>query len=202
MPDTTPPISEPRARLLQAARTHFFAHGFRGVSMDDLARELGMSKKTLYALFPSKAALIETVLRDKLSRVREDLEQIPVKSDTPFPLAIQSLLECVRAHAGEIQPPFLRDIQREHPELFVIVRDERRKLIHEHFARLLKSGRKAGAIRKDIPLDFQIEILISTVDAIVNPARLADSGMTPKTAFQYVIAVFLEGVLVRERSKS
>ena len=44
------------ARIVAAARRYFLAHGFRGVTMDDLAAELGMSKKTLYAHFSSKAA--------------------------------------------------------------------------------------------------------------------------------------------------
>jgi AcrR family transcriptional regulator len=41
--------------VIAAARRQFFVHGFRRVSMDDLAAELRMSKKTLYACFPSKS---------------------------------------------------------------------------------------------------------------------------------------------------
>ena len=43
-----------RQRIVEAARAHFFSHGFRRVTMDDLAEELGISKKTLYAHFPGK----------------------------------------------------------------------------------------------------------------------------------------------------
>ncbi|MGH7853681.1 MAG: helix-turn-helix domain-containing protein, partial [Candidatus Binatia bacterium] len=46
-------------RIVVAARNHFFAHGFRSVTMDDLADEVGMSKKTLYAAFPSKLDLLQ-----------------------------------------------------------------------------------------------------------------------------------------------
>ena len=48
--------------VIAAARRQFFVHGFRRVSMDDLATELGISKKTLYAYFPSKTILVEAVL--------------------------------------------------------------------------------------------------------------------------------------------
>ena len=51
-----------RQRIVEAARAHFFSHGFRSVTMDDLADELGISKKTLYAHFRSKIALLEAVL--------------------------------------------------------------------------------------------------------------------------------------------
>ena len=56
-------------RIVEAAREHFFSHGFRSVTMDDLAEELAISKKTLYAHFPSKIALLEAVLADKFASV-------------------------------------------------------------------------------------------------------------------------------------
>ncbi len=73
-----------RQRLIAAARCHFFAHGFRNVTMDDLAQELGMSKKTLYACFPSKIALVEAVLLDKIGRIDADLERIAAESAVDF----------------------------------------------------------------------------------------------------------------------
>ena len=77
---TTGPEGEnaARQRIVAGARRHFFAHGFRGVTMDDLAEELGMSKKTLYAHFPSKTALLEAVIGDKLQRVEADLDRVIV----------------------------------------------------------------------------------------------------------------------------
>src|SRR6266536_2863827 len=50
-----------RQRIVDAARVHFFSNGFRSVTMDDLAEELGISKKTLYAHFPGKL-IIEILL--------------------------------------------------------------------------------------------------------------------------------------------
>src|ERR1041384_4810709 len=52
-----------RQRIVAAARAHFFSHGFRSVTMDDLAAELGISKKTLYAHFPGKMR-VERFLAD------------------------------------------------------------------------------------------------------------------------------------------
>ena len=51
-----------RKRIISGARRHFFAHGFRGVTVDDLAAELGMSKKTLYAHFDSKPQIVEAAI--------------------------------------------------------------------------------------------------------------------------------------------
>src|SRR5207237_10222171 len=71
------PVENPAAqRIITAARRHFFTHGFRSVTMDDLAEELGMSKKTLYVSFPSKSDLLRAVLLDQFGSVDADLERI------------------------------------------------------------------------------------------------------------------------------
>src|SRR3954464_5186732 len=93
-----------RARIVAAARQHFFAHGFRGVTMDDLAAELGMSKKTLYAHFPGKTALLQAVLEDKLQSADADFGAITSQASADFLGALQQLLACVRRHSEELQP--------------------------------------------------------------------------------------------------
>src|SRR5262245_8421931 len=98
-------------RIVGAARQHFFAHGFRTVTMDDLAAELGMSKKTLYAHFPSKTLLVEAVLLQKMREMEAELERITSESSADFATALHQLLACLQRQTGEIQAPFLRDIR-------------------------------------------------------------------------------------------
>ena len=188
-------------RIIEGARRHFFAHGFRGVTMDDLAEELAMSKKTLYAHFPSKTALLEAVIADKLCLVEADLKGAMDGKAVDFPARLHAMLLCMRRQADEIHPAFIRDVRREVPELFAMVQEGRRKLIQRHFGKLLKEGSKAGSIRRDIPTELMIEILVGAVDAIINPVRMGELGLTPKTGFAHIIAVFLEGVLVRPRGR-
>src|SRR5206468_1519151 len=106
----TLPDSAAAVRIVAAARHHFFTHGFRGVTMDDLAAELGMSKKTLYACFPSKIALLEAVLLAKFRGIEEEMENITSGTSADFIAGLHELLACVQRQTEEIRPPFLRDI--------------------------------------------------------------------------------------------
>src|SRR6266487_1819765 len=81
-----------RQRIVEAARAHFFSHGFRRVTMDDLAAELGISKKTLYVHFPDKIALLEAVLADKFAAVEARLKRITCEHPHDFPAALHELL--------------------------------------------------------------------------------------------------------------
>lgn len=144
---------------------------------------------------------MEAVLLDKFRDVEADLERITSVSSSDFPAAFGQLLECMQKHTGEIQPPLVRDVRREAPELFKVAESRRRDVIHRYFVRLLNEGRRAGIIRKDIPAGLVIEILLAAVEGIINPQRLAELGISPKTGFSTIITVIFEGVIT-ERGRT
>jgi AcrR family transcriptional regulator len=197
-PPSSPGESSARQRIVAGARRHFLAQGFRGVTMDDLAEELGMSKKTLYAHFASKVALVEAVMRDKFAEVEAEFAAIDSTQTSDFPSMLHAMLATMQRQTAEIQPPFLRDIRSETPELFRLVEEKRSDLIQRHFGKLFREGRRAGMIRKDIPTWFIIEIMLAATNAIVNPQRLLELELTPRTAFTPIIRVLLEGVMTEE----
>ena len=169
--------------------------------MDDLAEELGMSKRTLYASFLSKTALVEAVILDKFRSVDADLSRITSEASSNHLGALRRLLECVRGHMEEIRPPFLRDIRRETPDLFAVVESRRRDVIQRHFGKVFLKGRRAGLIRQDIPPKLAIEILLGAVQAVMNPPKMEELGLTPKTVFTAILRVILEG-LTTEKARS
>lgn len=187
-----------KQKIVSVARRHFLAHGFRGVTMDDLAVELGMSKKTFYAHFKSKVALVEAVMRDKMTEVESDLERLLSSEPTLFKDALHGLLTCLQKHSGEIQPVFLRDIRRDAPELFALVESRRAVIIERCFMRLLTSGGKAGMIRADVSTKLVIELLLVAMNGIMNPKKLEELKLTPKAGFSAILNVVLGGVLTEK----
>ena len=196
-PAPGPAAAQPpaRERIVSGGRRHFFANGFRGVTMEELAEELGMSKKTLYAHFPSKTALLEAVMRNKFQEVEADLCHITEEGSPDFKEALQALLACMHRHTDEIQPAFVRDVRREAPELFKLAQQRRTDLIQRHFGRVFAAGRHVGLIRKDIPVKWMIDILLGATQAFVNPNKLSELGLTVRGGFSAVISVILSGVL-------
>src|SRR6476469_1327082 len=186
--------------VIAAARREFFLHGFRRVSMDDLASELRMSKKTLYGCFPSKSLLVEAVLKDKFHDVEKDLGLLAAEDSSDMEGAIHRFLHRVQRHTSEIHPSFVRDLGRESPDLFRIVEHRRRRLIRRHVAALLNKGGKAGLIRKDIPVHLLIEILLGAVEAIMIPSKVTELGLTLERGYSTIIRVILEGAIVRRSS--
>jgi hypothetical protein len=108
----------------------------------------------------------------------------------------------MQRHTSEIQPPFVRDIRRETPEFFRLVEERRRQIIQRYFGKIFEEGRRAGIIRKDFSTRLMIEMLVGVTEAIVNPAKLGELGLTPRDGYLSVVTVMLEGLLTEKgRSK-
>jgi AcrR family transcriptional regulator len=185
-------------RIVEAARRHFFSHGFRSVTMDDLAAEMGVSKKTLYEHFSSKAVLLDAVLADKFASVSAGLERVAHDHPHDFAVALHQLLATMQRELDEIKPPFVRDIRQKAPHVFKAIERRRAALIQRHFGKLFVAGRRAGKVRKDVPVKVMIAILLGAVQSIMNPLKIEELRLTPKAGFVAIIKVVLEGALIRK----
>lgn len=195
---TTPGV---RSRIVAATRAHFLSHGFRSVTMDDLAKELAVSKKTLYAHFPSKIALLEAVIDEKFGGFESKLKHLSCEHPHDLSAFVHQLLAFAQQELDELKPSFIRDMRQKAPQVFEKVQRHRAELIERYFGKLFVEGQRTGMFRKDVSARFMIELLLNAVQAIVNPAKVEELGLTPKTAFESVIKVVLEGVLTPQGRK-
>jgi AcrR family transcriptional regulator len=163
--------------------------------MDDLANELGISKKTLYTYFPGKVDLLEAVLVDKFASVESTLKDASLAHPGDFSAALHDLLANARRELDEIKPPFVRDIRQKAPHVFKVIERRRGALFERYFGKLFLEGQRAGMVRKDVPTNLMIEILLAMVQAIMNPAKMEELGMVPKEGFAGIIKIVLEGAL-------
>jgi AcrR family transcriptional regulator len=191
-----------RQRIVDAARVHFFSHGFRGVTMDDLAEELGISKKTLYAHFPGKFDLLEAVLADKFASVEATLKEVTRAHSRDFPAVLQALLAGTHRELDELKPPFVRDMRQKAPEVFKLVERRRAALIQRYFGKFFVEGQRAGMVRKDVPAKLIIEILLAMVQSIMNPPKMEELGMMPKEGFAGILKIVLDGALTSKGRKA
>lgn len=181
-------------RITAAARGHFLRHGFRAVTMDDLAAEMGMSKKTLYVHFPTKGDLLKAVVLQKVGEFEEAMDAVGAGEPDDFSETLKRLLETMTSSAGEISPAFVRDLAKDAPELILVIKARRREVIGRTFGRILELGQKARAIRRDLEPELMVEILLGMADSVVTPENVAAKGISPGQLISAILLVFLEGV--------
>ena len=170
--------------------------------MDDLAAELGISKKTLYAHFPGKFDLLEAVLADKFAAVEARLKEVTRAPSHDFPATLHELLAGTQRELDEIKPPFVRDMRQKAPHVFKVVERRRAALIQRYFGKLFVEGQRAGMVRKDVPAKLIIEILLAIVQSVMNPPKIEELGMMPTEGFAGILKIVLEGALTQKGRKA
>jgi AcrR family transcriptional regulator len=102
-------MGDRRAQILSKAESLLFQHGFRAMRVDDLARELGISKRTLYEEFRSKAEITQQVLIELDQRFQPAIRQTAKISDPVERL--RSVVELIANIYVGIDPPFFQDAE-------------------------------------------------------------------------------------------
>jgi len=190
------PVPDPViSRILHQARAHFFAHGYCACTMDDLAAELGMSKKTLYVHFSSKEEIMRAVL-DGLSReIRADAEALLANRHLGFAEKLRGFAEGMVQRLALLNPRTLRDLQRFAPELYQLTVEMRQKNIPYIFGRFIEEGQLAGKVRTDISPVFAVEFFLQAMQGLIQPATLDRLRLAPHDLLPRAIDLFFGGLL-------
>ena len=190
-----PPAPGAVARIVAAARRHFTALGFSRTTMDDLAGELGMSKKTLYLHFPGKEALVSHLLEAKIAEVRTGMRTLAEDENVPVLDRAHRMMAFIVRQMSEVSPAFLRDLERHHPALFARMESVRAEILPQIWGRLLAEGAATGLIRRELDPSFISEMVLTTVQGLLRPAALDRHGLPPHEVIDRVLTVVFNGIL-------
>jgi AcrR family transcriptional regulator len=184
-----------RARILDAARKLFLERGFLRTTADDIARELGISKATLYKTFRSKDEILRVVVRETMAEIQAGVEGLVDDASLGFVERIAALLAFLADRMSRLGPVLVRDIQRAVPDLWQEVLDFRRDKILRNFGIILESGRSEGFFRADVDPDILLQMFLNLVQQFVTPDEVRRTGRSPAVLLGSVIKVFFQGIL-------
>jgi AcrR family transcriptional regulator len=183
------------ARIVSQARTHFFEHGYCQCTMDELAAELGMSKKTLYVHFPSKEAIMAAVIDDLGREIRASADALFANRQLNFAEKLRGFAEGMMERLTKTSPRLLRDLKRFAPDLHRKVAEMRERNIPYVFGRFIEEGQLAGMVRTDVRTDFAVAFFLSAMNGLVQPATMDRLGLTPREIAPRAIELFFGGLL-------
>jgi AcrR family transcriptional regulator len=184
-----------RDRIVQAARAQLFLRGYSALTMDELAVELGMSKKTLYQHFAGKEELVRAAIEAFAREIRAEAEQILSDRHLTFAEKLRGLTGGLLQRLSQLSPHLFRDLQRFAPALHDLVLELRRKNIPVIFGRLIEQGQLSGKVRDDIDPGFAAEFLLHAMQGLMQPQNLEHLRLAPHETFERAMNLFFGGLL-------
>ncbi len=193
------PEARLRARILSAAHRAILTRGYSRMTMDELAAELRVSKKTLYRHFSSKESLGHAVLESTLEEISTALRAIVTDRGLDFDARLERVVRVISLRYGEAGRA-LDDLQRDAPALWERLLELRRAAVQDNVARLLAGGLRDGVIRKDVDPRLVVRMVLTLVDQLLRPDVLAALELSADAAFSQLLAVIGDGLKTGRRS--
>jgi len=188
-----------KEEILIFCRQKFFSGGFYKTTMDEIASELRVSKKTLYKHFPSKDDLVRETIMSHIGGVAGRVSRL-VESDEPTArkfIKITNILAAGLAPESELFWDEFKEHMTAHWEEIERFREIQ---IRKNFGKLFSDGMQEGLIRP-YPLEFTITLFLAMIRSVVNPVFLSKSGKSFDTVVKTVFEIIKNAFFTDEGLK-
>ncbi len=176
---------EPKEIILKGALEMFMRYGVKSITMDDISRSLGISKKTIYQYFEDKDALVCACVSTFTESQKENFVRMREESRD----ALEELIKCsdfMRSSVCNINPALLYDVRKYHPRGWALYLDHRRDFVEKTIAETLIRGVKDGLFRKSMDMSIMARLRIETVEMAFNTEIFPLSEFeTPKVQMEF-----------------
>jgi AcrR family transcriptional regulator len=189
---------ETKHRIFDTAAKSFLKYGISKVTMEELADEMGMSKKTIYKFFPSKENLLRELLHEMKNETVCHCNVILHQTNIDFVEKLKQLLTYIGERYSKWSPHFISDIRKNSPEVWKEVEQFRTTQIFEDFTRLINEGVEQGVFRKDINQHIIVMLYAGATQHLVNPETLSQHSFSAAEAFENIIRIIFEGIFTNK----
>ena len=189
-------LPEDKLKIINYAQDRFFKEGFYKITMDEISKELGMSKSTLYKYFPSKIELLDVSIQLLIKGVNSKISAAIDKEINAVDKFIM-VIRVLTATITKFSDKFMNDLQHHAPQIWVKVDETRKKLLFHNISKIILQGQKEELIKK-YPPELIITLITGGIRGVVNPQFLIAARFSYNDAIHYAFKILLNGILTEK----
>ncbi|MFA6261505.1 MAG: TetR/AcrR family transcriptional regulator [Bacteroidia bacterium] len=186
-------MDEVKEKILIEAENLFMRYGFKSITMDDVSRELGVSKKTLYLHFADKHDLVNQCVECHLERMNQTCSHLIETKEDP----ISTLLAITEFNIQQLQrvsQSSIYDLKKYFKGAWDKLMENRNQFIYKSIKANLELGMKKGLYRKELDPEVVGMIYIHLVSLVIDPANHRDSEMDLRKILLEIVSYHLNSV--------
>ncbi|MCE7073331.1 MULTISPECIES: TetR/AcrR family transcriptional regulator [unclassified Dyadobacter] len=183
-----------KERIIKSALSLFWRYGIKSVTMDDIAKDLGISKRTIYQHYSDKEAILALVIQKEIMDQKCEIEKLEEKAANPIEQIMHSSTQ-MQNTLSEMNPALLYDLKKYYPKAWEQFETYKHEFLLKNIRENLVSGIEQGLYRPDIDVDIlallRIEQIVLAFDPTVFPQK---KFSMMHTQMQFLLH-FLRGIL-------
>lgn len=193
-------------KILDSAYKLFLSKGYRQTTMDDIAQDLGMSKKTLYKYYPGKLELLSACFEVLKTKMTAKVETILDNRFITFPLKLKSTLTVIATHLAPINPELFEDLRDHAPEIWEELTAYINESAYLRFAKLIEQGVAQGLVNPRININLIVMLYAAAIQSLLDPkfyGQFPESlqkgmKMPASDIYDQAISIIYNGILTEE----
>lgn len=188
-----------KENILHFSREKFMSQGISKVTMDEIAKEMRISKKTLYKHFSSKKDLAHEAIFDMTNTLKKNLSEI-IDSPVNSILKLHRISTVFFAVARNFSDKWLEDLRINHYDLWLKIDEFRIKVIMENFSKVLEQGKNEGNF-VDRPTPIVLAAFLGAVRGVINPEFLMNNSYSAQSAAAHTLDMLFTSLLTKQGRK-
>jgi TetR/AcrR family transcriptional regulator, cholesterol catabolism regulator len=188
---------DPRERIQQKATELFMRLGIRSVSMDDIAAQLGMSKKTIYQYFSDKDELVDAIMEADIQRMQCQCDTVLQQSRDAVE-EIMLTMDTVLEQFRNLNPIVLHDLQKFHHRAAQKIHRHKNAYLLDVIRHNLVRGKEEGLYRSEIDIDIISRYRLESMMLAFNMEVFPPSRYNLAEVSMEIIQLFLFGLATPE----
>ncbi|OGU82208.1 MAG: hypothetical protein A2254_07000 [Ignavibacteria bacterium RIFOXYA2_FULL_35_9] len=183
-------------RILELGEEKFFSEGFYKTTMDEVAAELRISKKTIYKFFPSKEDLVKTIAKHFMNSMKEKI--VPALSTDKNAIEkLEELMKILAKTSQKISPKMLDEMRRHFPSLWIEIDKFRTEMMFGNITKVIDQGKKEGLFL-DYPTPIVMNMLVASIRTIVNPEFILNNNFSIIEAARTAFKIIIGGIVTKK----
>ncbi|MBM3427142.1 MAG: TetR/AcrR family transcriptional regulator [Bacteroidetes bacterium] len=188
---------ETRQRILEIAMAQFARFGVRTITMEDLARQAGISKKTIYQEFEDKKDLVKAVFAAILDQDQKRLAFILEQGDGVIEHLVQTS-KMMRERLTSINPLVILEVQKYFPEAWNLFESFKQETIQQDLIKVLERGKELGYFRTEIDSRVLARVRLNQITTAFDPKNFAEPDYNLVEDQMIILDHFLHGIFTEK----
>jgi len=184
---------ELKERIITEAEALFFQYGIKRITMDDIARHLGISKKTIYLHFKDKDELVHVLITQMLSRETCVMDKSEMEAENAVK-EIFFVVTHLKELLSKMNPMLFYDMQKYHPQTWKLFTNHRNEYMQGCLVKNMQRGIDEGLFRKEINMEILSIMRMEQVDMVFNQVAYAPGKFNLSEVMAEVTEHYLYGL--------
>lgn len=161
-------MEEKEKKIIEGAMKTFMQFGIKSVNMDDMARHLGVSKKTLYVYVSDKEELVEKAINLHCEIEDAQIEEICSRGLGAIDESLE-IFQTIIEMLINLHPSVAYDLEKYHPAISKRLMLNRNDVVYGCMLKNIIKGQKEGVYRRDFDAEIITRMYLSHVNAMIDP---------------------------------